>query len=372
MFVEAMLFSALAPMLPRYADELGFGTVAAGVLTGCFALGVFVGSLTSGAVASRHGGKPVLAAGTVTMIAASVLFGLARDVVVLDVARLIQGLGGGMVWAGGLTWIAACAAPERRATAIGTAIGIGICGALLGPPLGGLAVVTSTELVFSTLLPLGLLVALALVLRTPGTASLQVEGSLTDLFERAHRRRAFSAVWVMLLPAVGLGLLNVLGPLRLDAAGAAVGILTLVYVLAGAAEGGASPLAGRLADRRDPDAVVCWVLLLMALGFAAFAAAGGVIALAVLVVMLGGTFGLMWAPANARTHAVAQSAAVSEAHVFAIFNVCFAGGQMVGGTGGGALADLAGDAVPSLVMAGVATVTSLALLAAGSRARAHA
>jgi predicted MFS family arabinose efflux permease len=371
MFVEAMLFSALAPLLPRYADELGFGTFEAGVLTGCFALGVFVGSLASGAAASRHGGKPVLAAGAATMITASILFGLARNVAVLDVARLIQGLGGGMVWAGGLTWIAACAPPEGRATAIGTAIGVGICGALLGPPLGGLAVVTSTQLVFSILVPIGLLLPLTLVARTPGSAAVHVDGSLRDLFERPYRRRAVGAAWVMLLPAVGLGLLNVLGPLRLDAAGAAVGGLTLVYVLAGAAEGGASPLAGRLADRRDPNAIVRWILLLLTVEFAVFAAADGAVALAVLVVLLGGTFGLMWAPANARTHLVAESASVGDAHVFAIFNICFAGGQILGGTGGGALAELAGEAVPSLLLAGAALGTSLAMLSTRRGAGAH-
>jgi predicted MFS family arabinose efflux permease len=342
---------------------LGFGSAGAGVLSGCYALGVFIGAATTSVVASRHGGKPVLATGTVTMVVASVLFGLAHDAAPLDAARVAQGLGAGMIWAGGLTWVASSAAPDRRATATGSAIGLAVAGTIVGPPLGGLAVATSQEFVFSALVPIILLGALVLVVRTPRRDAVHLDGGLLNLFRGRHRARTIGAVWVMLLPATALGLLNVLGPLRLDASGAAVGVLTFVYVLAGVAEGATSSLAGRLADRGDPHVLVRRFLLVLAVIISAFTLASSTVSLAVLIVALGATFGLLWAPGNTRTHEVARSAGVDDSHVAALFTFCFAGGQVLGGTGGGALADAGGNALPSLLLVAAAAITASAVRA---------
>src|SRR3712207_7373303 len=83
------------------------------------------------------------------MAASSVAFAFGSDIVVLDVARFVQGIGGAMTWAGALGWLIGEAPRERRGELIGSAMGAAIVGALFGPVLGALADVAGPEAVFS-------------------------------------------------------------------------------------------------------------------------------------------------------------------------------------------------------------------------------
>ena len=84
------------------------------------------------------------------------VFGFAEDIVLLDAARFVQGVGGACSWAAGMAWLVETAPPERRGAEIGSAIGAAIVGTMFGPVLGGAATLASPELVFSAV---GLLAA---------------------------------------------------------------------------------------------------------------------------------------------------------------------------------------------------------------------
>ena len=60
----------------------------------------------------------------------------ARSILVLDIARFVQGVGGAASWAGAMGWLAGAAPPEKRGQMIGSAMGAAIAGALLGPVIG--------------------------------------------------------------------------------------------------------------------------------------------------------------------------------------------------------------------------------------------
>ena len=64
---------------------------------------------------------------------ASLVFGFAQHVVLLDAARFVQGVAGALAWAGALTWLILATPEERRGSVIGDVLGIAIAGALLGP-----------------------------------------------------------------------------------------------------------------------------------------------------------------------------------------------------------------------------------------------
>ncbi|MDQ3859055.1 MAG: MFS transporter, partial [Actinomycetota bacterium] len=103
--VDTMLFAALAPLLPEYTDRFGLTKTGAGVLVAAYAIGVLASALPAGVVAARLGGKRAALAGLLVVGAASFGFAFADDAWTLGVARLAQGLGSSLAWAGGLSWL---------------------------------------------------------------------------------------------------------------------------------------------------------------------------------------------------------------------------------------------------------------------------
>ncbi len=63
--VDAMLFGALAPLVPGYADEFGLSKTGAGLLVGAFGAGALVGAIPGGLAAARFGPKRAVVLGLV-------------------------------------------------------------------------------------------------------------------------------------------------------------------------------------------------------------------------------------------------------------------------------------------------------------------
>ncbi len=66
----------------------------------------------------------------------SLAFAFAPSVLVLDIARFLQGVGAAATWAGAFGWLIGASPRERRGEMIGTAMAAAIAGALFGPALG--------------------------------------------------------------------------------------------------------------------------------------------------------------------------------------------------------------------------------------------
>lgn len=93
--------------------------------------------LLGGSLGDRFGRRRIFMLGTVWFAIASLLCGLAPNVVLLIVARALQGVGGALLTPGSLALIQASFARQDRARAIGVWSGLaGVAGAL-GPLLGG-------------------------------------------------------------------------------------------------------------------------------------------------------------------------------------------------------------------------------------------
>src|SRR5262249_1816685 len=152
---------ALTPLLPHYAQELGLTKAGAGVLIGAYAVGALVGGIPSGLLASWAGVKPTLVLGLLGMVATTVLFGFAPSRLLLDSARFLQGFASSWSWTAGLAWLVAAAPSGSRGRMIGSAMGAAIFGAMLGPVIGGIASVTSTEATFGGVACLGFALAAA-------------------------------------------------------------------------------------------------------------------------------------------------------------------------------------------------------------------
>lgn len=357
--VDSMFYAAVAPLLPHYADTLHLSKAAAGLLTAAYPAGTLVGSLPGGVLASRAGPRATVLLGLGLLSASSVVFGFGHTAWLLDSARFVQGLGGACSWCGGMAWLMSAAPAQQRGRLIGTAMGAAVAGSLFGPVVGTLARELSPAPVFSSVVVLaGGLAAAAVRTSQPAPGPSQGVAALLPALRRAP---VLAAVWLVALPALAFGVLNVLGPLRLDALGAGGTAIGATYLVAAAGEASVSPVVGRVSDRLGRLAPLRAGLVVSAPLLVVFTLPRSAAAVAVLLVVLASAVGLFWAPAMAMLADQAEESGLDQGLGFALVNIAWAGGQVVGSSGGGALAQRTADAVPLGAVA-VLFLATLALL----------
>jgi MFS family permease len=365
-FVDTMFYAAIAPLLPGLAHSLHLSKLSAGVMTAAYPLGMLIASLPGGVLAVRIGPKRTVYAGLSLLAASTLAFGFVNQPALLDLARFVEGVGGACSWAGGLAWIVADAPPDRRGEMIGGAVGAAIGGALLGPVIGTLATGVGRGPAFSAVVLLSLVLMIAAG-RLPSVHSASGQG-LRHVFAALHRRAVLVGIWLVALPAVASGLLNVLGPLRLHALGAAAAVIGATFLAGAGVEALLSPVVGRLSDRRGRLLPLRFGLAGAGVLLACFALPDSAALLAVVIVALATTLGAFWAPSMAMLSDAAEAAGLDQALAAALMNLAWAGGQILGAGGGGAAAKSLGDAVPMLVASGLCAATLVVSLAGRTRA----
>src|SRR5262245_29005281 len=92
LFVDAMLFVAITPLVPSYADEYGLSDSAAGWLVAAFGIGAAIGGIPCGFLAMRVGPKATMVIGLLGVSLSSAALALAGDPWALGGARLAQGV----------------------------------------------------------------------------------------------------------------------------------------------------------------------------------------------------------------------------------------------------------------------------------------
>jgi len=181
--------------------------------------------LLGGSLGDRYGRRRVFVVGTLLFAGASVLCGLAPSAEVLIVARLLQGVGGGLLTPGSLAMIQGVFAPEERSPAIGAWSGLGSIAAAAGPLVGGLLIeYASWRWIFLINLPLALLTVWIAVRFVPETrdprppARFDYAGSALAMVALGATTYALIE-WgdQMALPAVVVGLAAAVGFLWVEA-----------------------------------------------------------------------------------------------------------------------------------------------------------
>src|SRR5215211_2842008 len=155
-FVDTVFFTALTPLLPQYAEDLDLSKAGVGVLAAAYPAGALVGGIPGGMAAARFGVKPTVIAGLLLMVATTTVFGFAEGIVLLDLARFVQGFASALTWTAALAWLVSRAPAGRRGLLIGTAMSAAIVGALFGPVLGGVASLIGVEVAFTSVAAVGL------------------------------------------------------------------------------------------------------------------------------------------------------------------------------------------------------------------------
>jgi MFS family permease len=356
-FFDTMFYAALVPLLPKLVHELRLSKSSAGLLSASYALGVLAGSIPGALLATRAGPRSTVLVGLALLACSTLAFGFIDDFGLLCAVRAMEGIGGSCAWAGGFAWLVAEGSQERRGGLIGTTIGAAVAGALFGPVIGYVAVVAGRSQAFAGLAVLALILILV-TRRLPSSQPPSLQG-LSNLWRASRDRRVIVGVWLVALPALASGTLNVLGPLRLHRFGASTAAIAVTFTIAAAVEAVVSPATGRMSDRWGRLVPVRIGLMSASIAFATFTLPTAVASLSVLIIVIAATLGAFWAPAMAMLADDAESRGLDQALAAALMNIGWAAGQVLGAAAGGALARVWGDAVPSLIVAGLCTGTLL-------------
>lgn len=359
-FVEALFYSAIAPLLPDYAAALHLSEAGAGVLVGAYTCGSFLGALPAGLIANRVGMKTALVGGLAIMACFLTVFSLVdRPIWLLDVIRLGQGFGAALAWTGALAWLVAATPKPRRGELIGSALGAAAAGGLAGPAVGAAASSFGVRPVFMATSVVTLALA-AVTLRLPAPDRTRPSPART-LLTSVGRPGVGRGLWLMALPSMMVGVVGVLAPLRLSRLGVSAVQIGAVFILASIVESVASIVSGRWADRRGRPAAITAGLF----GLIGFCVALPICRtpwlLALVVALAGFSYGALFAPAMALLTDTVERLGIDPAYGFALLMAAWAPGQLLGATGGGALASLTIDAAPyvALATAGLLTLTAL-------------
>jgi MFS family permease len=354
-FLDLTFFTAIAPLLPEYVEQLHMSTAQAGILSAAYAAGTLVAALPGGYVASRFGPRRTAIWGLCGLGVASLLFGFLDSPWPLDAARFLQGVAGAVIWSGALTWIINSYPEDQRGQVIGTALGTAVAGALLGPALGALAGSIGTEPVFAAVLVVALALAY-LASRFPDTV-VRENQPLREVFGCLLDRRLVEAAIFVSSPSLMFGAIDVLLPLRINVLGGGHALIAAGFIGGAAIESVLAPLAGRMSDRVGRRAPYVLGMAICAAAMVLFGVAGSlaVVIASLLLCSLGS--GFCFAPAMTLISDAAEASGLHQGYGVGVTNMAWAAAQVLGGVAGATIAGATGDAAPSIAIAVILVVT---------------
>ena len=358
-FVDTMFYAAIAPLLPELAHQLHLSKLSAGAMTAAYPAGTLIGSLPGGMLAARYGPKVAVISGLTLMAASTLAFGFLDNAAALDAARFAEGLGGACSWAGGLAWIVAEAPVGRRGALIGRALGAAIGGALFGPLIGTIATAAGRAPTFSGVV----VVAAALIIQAGRLPSPEfgTDQGVRHALAALRDRPIAVGMWLVALPALASGIVNVLGPLRLHRFGASAAAIGATFLVAAAFEAMLSPAIGGLSDRRGRLVPLRFGLAAATAALLCFTLPGDALLLAAVIVAIACALAAFWAPAMAMLSDAADAHGLNQGLAAALMNLAWAAGQIAGAGVGGAAAKAVGDGLPVAVAAALCAATLVAI-----------
>jgi len=145
-FITQVGVSIMLPLLPLYATSLGATPTVLGLLTSSFAILIAVGQLAGGYLVERIPPRRLVSLGIGTYAAANVLISTAGAALPLIAFRSLAGLGSGINQVSERLYVAHAIDRARLAFANGVLSAAGSAGSVLGPTVGGLLVVGTSDL----------------------------------------------------------------------------------------------------------------------------------------------------------------------------------------------------------------------------------
>jgi len=137
LFLDLMGFGIVIPLLPLYAKNLHATALVVGTLSTVYSLMQFIFAPIWGRLSDRYGRRPLILISLLGSTFSFFLFGIARTLLLLFVARILGGILSSASLPSAQAYIADVTTPDNRAKGmgmIGAAFGLGF---IFGPFIGG-------------------------------------------------------------------------------------------------------------------------------------------------------------------------------------------------------------------------------------------
>jgi MFS transporter, ACDE family, multidrug resistance protein len=365
LFVAETSWSAVAPLLPSFADRFGLDGSRTGLILSVASLAILAISIPAGGLVHRLGARRVTISAGVAMTTGNLAIGVASGYGALLVGRAMFGLGLGMLWVAGTSWLHSVTG-DRAARALSMTSAIIGLGSLVGPGFAGVVGehlgTGAPFLVFAGVTAL-VTVALAVAPARGREARADDDGPrFADLIRAATRDDPVRASVVLMLLGALLWLSSyVLVPLRLDAEGWSAAGIGLAFSISSLVYAGVSWFVARRAERVATLRVGAVATAALAASLIVVTVSASPAALVAFLMLAGAASAVM----IAITYPLGVSGGVSVALVGGLLNVAWATAGLIGPQASGAGLDLIGERGMFGVLAAVTAAGAVWMARAG-------
>ncbi|MBN1863111.1 MAG: MFS transporter, partial [Dehalococcoidales bacterium] len=168
-FLAGFTSSSVNIALPSIGSELGMDAVALGWIATAYILASAASLLPFGRLSDIHGRKRIFTLGIIVYIVASLLLSFVPTARLLIALRVVQGIGGAMIFSTAVAIVTSVFPRGERGRALGITTAMTYLGLSLGPVLGGILTEHfGWRSVFWATVPLGVVVVALIRARVKG------------------------------------------------------------------------------------------------------------------------------------------------------------------------------------------------------------
>ena len=352
---DTLFFAVLSPLLNGYAESANLDRAGVGLLVAAYPLGMVIGAIPAGLLASRWGPRRLVIAGLLATAAVSLLFTASSSGIALILFRFLQGAAGASSWTGAMSWASSVSPGDRRGEIVGRLLGLSVVGSILGPVVGALASVVGTTVVFGGIA--AVLAALAFIaFRMANPVQGESQG-FAGAFALMMDRRVRIGLWLIAIGGFTIGVINSQAPLELAALGlTAIGISLVFLAMSGFAVV-VSPIVGRQSDRNGRGRIAAFLLAFAASSMVAAGFAKPLVLVIPLLIVSCTGLEALYVPGSALLWDGAAQAETATGEILAMANMIWAGAMAIASVFAGVMVTSLGYAAPFIAVALLALAT---------------
>lgn len=368
--LETLVWIAMVPLAPTFADEFGLSGVETGMILAAASLAALVVALPLGVLADRLGARAVTIASACLFTLATFSQGLAADFWSLLAARAGFGVAFGALWGAGASWLSNSLSDERRAGALAAATTVAGIGFTVGPVLAGsVADRFDTGTPFVVLGFVAASVTVALLAVPPATSDHAEDRGLREVL-CVVRRDELVLAGIAIIVLIGLvgGGVNLLVPLQLSENGRSAAEIGLLFSVASAVYTVVSAIVARLGARSATLRVGGSAALLTGLTIVLVLASSSTLAAVAFVLLRAPPWSTMDTIIYPLAAAGAHRSGLGRGSVMGLVMLGWAAASTAGPLVAGLVADAAGDRAAYATLLAACAVVGGWLLYTASRA----